>query len=139
VTYNEFCDVLLDEDYAEVKTQVLDPTRVPGYVETAERRSEERKESEAVRAAVRRMGDVVYEHSQLCQRLCKEFAHMTHLKTVTVEQIQAALLQTGHSFETVDVERVVLFLTPGADLSAVNYVEFLKSVVASYHEMSKVR
>jgi len=142
VSYNEFCDVLLDEDYTtdmmkkkpELK-QEYDAT----YAQKATMRLDERAETNKVRNAVRSIGDVIYKHTQTFHKLFKEFSHMTHEDTVSCAQIQQALLQIGHDFDLQDVHRAVLFALPGVDPERVEYVGFLKAMVTCYHDLCAIR
>lgn len=142
VSYNEFCDALLDEDYTAdmIKTKApLNAEYDPEYAAKASRKAAERAETTKVRDAVRAIGDVIYKHAQAFGKIFKEFALMTHLNTVSVHQIQDALQQIGFTFNLDDVVRTVLFVMPHTDLEQVNYVEFLRAMVTSYHEMCAVR
>mmetsp|Transcript_39471 Transcript_39471/g.91614 ORF Transcript_39471/g.91614 Transcript_39471/m.91614 type:complete len:744 (-) Transcript_39471:155-2386(-) len=142
VSYNEFCDVLLDEDYttAMLKTKpALKQHHDPGYADRANEKLEHRTETDNVRAAVRAMGDVIYKKAAAFTKLFKEFAHMTHKETLSCEQIQEALRQIGHAFDVDDVRRCVVFVLPGVDPDHVPHVEFLKAIVTSYHDLSAVR
>jgi Ca2+-binding EF-hand superfamily protein len=138
VSYNEFCDVLLDEDYTTSMMKhkpPLDQTRDHHYAGKASLRMQERAETEKVRAAARAIGDVVYKHTQTFFKLFKEFATMTHEGRVNYRQIQEALLQIGFEFELEDVKRTVLFVLPNADLGNIDYVKFLKAMNTSYHDL----
>lgn len=64
---------------------------------------------------------------------------MTHLDYVNCEQIRDALGRIGFSFEVDDVERCILFVLPGADLEKIDYVHFVKSLVACYHDLHQCR
>lgn len=142
VSYNEFCDALLDEDYTTsmLKTKpALKQHQDNAYSRMAREKLEQRVETDSVRAAVRAMGDIVYKHTQAFTKLFKEFAHKTHEQTLTCEEIQDALQQIGKSFDLEDVRRCVLFVLPGVDPDRVNYVEFLKAIVTSYHDLSATR
>lgn len=142
VTYNEFCDALLDEDYTTSMMKMkpgLKQVYDDKYATKAAIKSEERAETEAVRGAVRAISDVIYKQSQTMHKLLKEFAHMTHEHTVTVAQIQSAMLQIGKTFSYDEVQRCVLFVLPQADLERIHYIDFLKAMVATYHDMCNVR
>jgi len=142
VSYNEFCDALLDEDYTThmLKTKpALRKQQDEEYAMKARAKCDERGETEKVRAAARAMGDAIYRHTQAFTKLFKEFAHMTHEQTVTCEQIQDAFNQLGLRFALEDVRRGVMFALPRVDPDRVNYVEFLKAMVASYHDLCGVR
>lgn len=142
VTYNEFCDALLDEDYTLTMLQskpVLDTTVDPDYAGRAQAKLLERTETEKVRKAVRQIGEVFYKHTGFQQKIIKEFTHMTHLDYVNCEQIRDALGRIGFSFEVDDVERCILFVLPGADLEKIDYVYFVKSLVACYHDLHQCR
>merc|ERR1719388_123639 len=89
VTYNEFCDAVLEQDYS---TQMLgskpklDPNGFdPVYAERTQEKTFERAETEKIRRAVREVGDVLYKHTSTVSKLFKEFAHMTHHQHVTLE------------------------------------------------------
>jgi len=142
VTYNEFCDALLDEDYTTTmlaSKPALDATHDPEYANRAHAKHKEREETEKVRKAVREIGDVFYKYTGKMHKVIKEFTHMTHKNFVTCEQIHEALLKTGHSFEVDNVQRCILFVIPEADLDKIDYVLFVKSLVACFHDLSACR
>merc|ERR1711988_1664417 len=138
VTYNEFCDAVLDDDY----TMTMMPPKAEmsgsydsSYMDRAKDKIFERAETEKIRRAVRIIGDVMYKHTSTMQKLFKEFSHMTHEQSVTCEQIHAALLKIGYTFEIADVQRCILFVMPEADMERIDYVNFVKSLVACYHDL----
>jgi Ca2+-binding EF-hand superfamily protein len=142
ISYNEFCDVLLDEDYTDSMLKCKPPLEThqdPNYAVRASVKSTERVETDAVRKAVREIGDVMYKKVNFQFRLFREFAHLTHLSVVSCEQIQYAFQQLGHSFDIADVQRCVLYVTPEANLDAIPYVDFFQSLQASYHDLANVR
>lgn len=137
VSYNEFCDALLDEDYTNsmLKTKPpLDQTTDANYDERCKRKLVERGETAEVRKSVRAVGDAIYQRQNVLYRLFREFKHLTHEDHVTCEQIQHALLQIGHTFDIADIHRVVLYIFPDADLNSVPYRELFKGVVATFHD-----
>merc|ERR1719160_601632 len=142
VTYNEFCDALLDEDCTcemmKSKTPI-DPRPDQAYNERAESKAKERAETDKVRKAVRAIGDVFYKHVGTTQKIFKEFTHMTHHNAVSVEQIHAALLKIGFAFDVEDVQRCVLYVIPDADLDKIDYVHFCQSLVSCFHDMCAIR
>merc|ERR1711907_36935 len=115
VTYNEFCDAVLDDDYTvdmmPAKAQMSQQFDA-NYMDRAKEKIFERAETEKIRRAVRIIGDVMYKHTSTMQKLFKEFTHMTHEQTVNCEQIHAALLKIGYTFEIADVQRCILFVMP---------------------------
>lgn len=142
VSYNEFCDALLDEDYTTemLKTKPpLDTELDADYVERASAKSVDRQETLEVRRAVRELGDRVYQRHSILHKLFKEFEKMTHEHTVTNLQIKTALTSVGITFKLEDIDRVILFVSPGGDLKQVRYVDFFKGLMASFHDMSAVR
>merc|ERR1712193_72412 len=142
VSYNEFCDSLLDEDCTNemLKSKpAIDNRSDPAYNERAALKAHERAETDKVRKAVRDIGDVFYKHVGTMQKMFKEFTHMTHQKFVTVEQIHAALLKIGFAFDCEDVERCVLFVIPDCDLDKIDYVHFCQSIASCYHDLCAVR
>jgi len=142
VTYNEFCDALLDEDCTceMMKTKPpIDPRTDSEYNMRAAQKASERTETDKVRKAVRDIGDVFYKHVGMMQKIFKEFTHMTHKNYVTVEQIHAALLKIGFAFDTEDVQRCVLFVIPNCDLDAIDYVHFCQALVACFHDLCAIR
>jgi Ca2+-binding EF-hand superfamily protein len=142
VTYNEFCDALLDEDYTVkmLKTKPgLDTSVDPSYSARAEQKSHERGETEKIRKATKEIGDVMYKHSGAMQKLFKEFTHLTHQNYVTCEQVCAALEKIGYPFDMEDIQRCILFIVPEVDLNCIDYVHFVKSLVACYHDLSASR
>eukprot|EP00929_Paragymnodinium_shiwhaense_P075599 TRINITY_DN3866_c0_g4_i1.p1 TRINITY_DN3866_c0_g4~~TRINITY_DN3866_c0_g4_i1.p1 ORF type:complete len:745 (+),score=213.71 TRINITY_DN3866_c0_g4_i1:102-2336(+) len=142
ISYNEFCDAVLDEDYTKSMLKTKPPLEGdfdPVYGERAMRKSAERLETDQVRKAVRELGDVVYKRMGFQQRLFKEFSHLTHLSTVTVDQIQYALAQLGQSFDVADVTRAVLYIMPQASLQAIPYVEFFRALNSAFHDLANVR
>jgi Ca2+-binding EF-hand superfamily protein len=142
VTYNEFCDALLDEDFTceMMKSKPgIDSTPDAAYSARASQKASERAETEMVRKAVRDIGDVVYKHVGMMQKMFKEFTHVTHQNFVTVEQVHAAFLKIGHAFDVQDVERCVLFVIPDCDLDKIDYVHFCQSLVSCYHDLCAAR
>jgi hypothetical protein len=142
ISYNEFCDVLLDEDYTNSMLKTKPPLEAQhdsNYAVRASVKSTERVETDAVRKAVREIGDVMYKKVGFQFRLFREFAHQTHLNYVSCEQIQYAFQQLGHSFDISDIQRCVLFVEPEANLDAIAYVSFFQSLNAAYHDVSAVR
>jgi len=142
ISYNEFCDVLLDEDYTKGMLQTkpaLNQAFDPDYAQKALHRAEERQETDKIRNAVRAIGDVIHKETQMFTKLFKEFSHMTHLQTVSWQQIHQALLETGHSFNPEDVYRTVMYVLPEVNPDEVPYVDFLKALVTSYHDLSNNR
>eukprot|EP00931_Biecheleriopsis_adriatica_P075181 TRINITY_DN49106_c0_g1_i1.p1 TRINITY_DN49106_c0_g1~~TRINITY_DN49106_c0_g1_i1.p1 ORF type:complete len:744 (+),score=187.06 TRINITY_DN49106_c0_g1_i1:106-2337(+) len=141
ISYNEFCDNLMDED----STNVMMKQRAPldqdagDYPGLARSKVMERNETEKVRKAAQAIGTSVYEHSATFMRLLKEFGHLTHESTVTVEQVQEALEGIGKSYALEDVQRCVNYVLPGVALDKIPYVDFLRQVVTSFHDLSGKR
>merc|ERR1712187_719525 len=137
VSYNEFCDALLDEDYTTsmLKTKApIDPNYDESYAARAQHKMIERTETGDVRKAVRQVGDILYKRQGMMIKIFKEFGHLTHEDTVTCKEIQHALKQRGNPVDLEDIIRTVLFVLPGVDLERVPYVELFKSMVASFHD-----
>jgi Ca2+-binding EF-hand superfamily protein len=142
VTYNEFCDALLDEDATCEMMKMkpaIDPRSDSEYNVRAALKAQERTETDKVRKAAREIGDVFYKHVGTMQKLFKEFTHMTHQNHVSYDQIHAALLKIGYAFDLEDIQRCVLFVVPDTDLEKIDYVHFCQSLVACYHDLSAVR
>merc|ERR1719428_1748048 len=142
ITLTEFRQALLDEDYTTTmlaSKPALDATHDPEYANRVHAKHKEREETEKVRKAVREIGDVFYKYTGKMHKVIKEFTHMTHKNFVTCEQIHEALLKTGHSFEVDNVQRCILFVIPEADLDKIDYVLFVKSLVACFHDLSACR
>mmetsp|Transcript_24164 Transcript_24164/g.53577 ORF Transcript_24164/g.53577 Transcript_24164/m.53577 type:complete len:743 (+) Transcript_24164:127-2355(+) len=142
VSYNEFCDALLDEDYTKHMLHSkpsLQKHFDGGYAERTSIRAEERSETDNVRKAVRELGDIIYKRARMTEKLQKEFGCMTHEKWVTNEQVRYALAQFGHVIDQEDIDRVLLFVLPQVDLNRINYNEFLKAMITSYHDVTASR
>ncbi|CAE8640930.1 unnamed protein product [Polarella glacialis] len=142
VSYNEFCDMLLDEDYTTgmmVTKPALNEDFDPNYAERAFMKSAERAETTQVRKAVKELGDVLYKKQGFLTRVFKEIKHVTHEDFVTCEQIQSALEQVGHPFHIEDIQRSVLYVMPDSDLDRVNYLELFKAIVSSFHDIAASR
>lgn len=144
ISYNEFCDALLDPDYTTsmVSTKPpLDKEFDEGYAEQCLIRVQEREETAKIRAAVRAAGDVVYKQTQIFPRLCKELRHVSHGASafVSAAQIADVLSQMGCNLSVEDLQRVVCYVLPQADLDNVPYMDFLKALGTSYHDVSAVR
>jgi len=139
VSYNEFCDAILDEDYS---SQMM-PTKPhlqqhvdPNYSQRVAEKSADRAETAEVRKACRELGDAVYQRHSVVLNLYREFQKMTHLPTVSNNQIKKALQSCGISFKLEDIDRVILYMYPDGDLKQVNYVKFFKSLIVSHHDFS---
>lgn len=142
IDYNEFCDIVLDEDYTLTMLQTkasLDATSDAKYEMLASATEGQRAEVEAVRNAVRRIGHVLYQRTHVVPKFYKECQHMTHLGHVTVQQVHSAFSRIGCHFEFDDVVRCVEFALPEADLQKIDYVDFLKTLVSGYHDMHNSR
>jgi hypothetical protein len=142
VSYNEFCDALLDEDYTTemLKTKPHLDTRFDAdYADRVVAKSADREETEKVRKAVRALGDVVYQKHGVLYKLFKEFEKMTHEHRVSNVQIKKGLTNIGVSVQLDDINRVILYLDSNADLRSIHYVSFFKQLMASFHDTSAVR
>jgi hypothetical protein len=140
VSYNEFCDAVLDMDYPSgsppgdlaLKVDLSD-----GYVDRARAKTAMRSETEKVRRAAYEMSAIVYQNPGMAMKLIKEFASMTHQKEVTVEMVHAALLRLGQALDLEDVERACsFFLGPGANLGAIPYFQLIQQINSSYHDLA---
>jgi hypothetical protein len=142
VSYNEFCDGLLDEDYTTdmLKTKPgVQTAHDQDYADRVLGKSIDREETNKVRIAVRQLGDVVYQRHGTVQKLFKEFQKMTHGNTVSNVQIKKALSAIGVTIKLEDIDRVILFLDPNADLRSVVYVNFFKTIMSSFHDINGTR
>merc|ERR1712193_43864 len=142
ITYNEFCDGVLDEDFTKEMLRPklgIDTNTDLEYNKRVADKALERSETERVRKAVRDIGDVFYKHVGMMQKVFKEFTHMTHHNYVTCEQVHAALLKIGFAFDLEDVQRCILFVVPDGDLQKIDYVHFCQSLIACYHDLCAIR
>jgi len=142
VSYNEFCDQMLDEDFpvGMMKAKApLNPNYDVDYADRAAYRVVERQETGAVRKAIRQLGDILAKRDNIMFKITREFKHLTHEDFVTVAQIGQALLQTGQSMEPEDITRAVLHVMPDVDLERIPYVALFKAVKTSFHEFSSKR
>merc|ERR1712178_608580 len=72
ISYNEFCDVIVDEDFTTdmLKTKPhLKQGYTGDYAARVEEKSADRQESTQVRRAVRELGDMVYQKHGIMNRL----------------------------------------------------------------------
>lgn len=142
VSYNEFCDVLLEEDFHQemLKTKPhLNQELNDGYKDRVSRKTQDREESAAVRKAVRELGDMVYQKHNMLNRLFKEFNTMSIDGHVTAFEMKKGLSSVGITFRQEDVDRVFLHMFPQGDLKRIPYVAFLKTLIASHHDFAHVR
>jgi len=142
ISYNEFCDAILDEDYTTemLKTKPhLDNQHDEEYAQRVAAKSADRQETAEVRKAVRELGDMVYQRRDILHRLFKEFEKMTHEHFVNSKQIKQGLQAVGITFKLEDIDRVILHMDPQGDLQKVGYVTFFKSLICSHHDFSMVR
>lgn len=142
VSYNDFCDALIDPDYSTemVKTKpVLESGFDTEYAQKAIAKSKGGEEIAQVRRAARNLGDMIHKRHGVLNKLFKEFDKMSSQHTVSNEQIQKALDSKGMEVKLEDIDRVILYMYPDADLEAVPYIGFFKEVIASYHDLSSIR
>jgi len=142
VSYNEFCDQMLDEDFPVGMMKAKAPLNLNYDVDYADRaayRVVERQETGAVRKAIRQLGDILAKRDNIMFKITREFKHLTHEDVVTVAQIGQALLQVGQSMEPEDITRAVLHVMPDVDLERIPYVALFKAVKTSFHEFSSKR
>merc|ERR1712072_806847 len=146
ISYNEFCDVLLEQDYpATAKySKVNDDRKLhqiadEEYTSRTQAKTLQRSEVEKIRRAAREITDAFSKKAGLTNKLMKEFSAMTHQKTVTVEMVHAAMLRLGLCFDLEDIERCVLFVLPGVDPAMIPYFELLQALNTVYHDLSTTR
>jgi len=143
ISYNEFADALLDEDYPAAYKDYPDRDlhKLPDdeYAARAKSKTLQRGEVEKIRRAAREITDAVSKRAGLTNKLMKEFSAMTHQKTVTVEMVHAALLRLGLCFDLEDIERCVMFVLPGVDPSQIPYFELLQALNTVYHDLHSTR
>merc|ERR1712098_404858 len=139
ISYNEFCDAVLEQDYTNDQSEKQHTLRTEmddGYKERAKAKTLMHSETEKVRRAAQELSAVVYSHANFNIKLMKEFASMTHMKTVNVEMVHAAFMRLGFAFDLDDVERAVsFFLEPGSNMDEIPYHTLLQSMVAGYHDL----
>jgi Ca2+-binding EF-hand superfamily protein len=142
VSYNEFCDMVLDEDYTTdmLKSKPNLKTELESsYAQQTSTKKGDRQETADVRKAVRDLGEKVYQRHGTLHKLFKEFEKMTYDNVVSDVDIQTALKAIGLTFKLEDIDRVILYVKPNSDLKRVGYVDFFKNLMAGYHDMSAVR
>jgi len=142
VSYNEFCDTILEEDFTAemLKTKPhLDSRYDPAYAQRAMNKTADSQESAAVRKALRELGDMVYQRHDVCNKLFREFQKMTHEPVVSNVMIKKALGSIGITFKLEDIDRCLLHNYPDGDLNKVPYVEFFKTLITSHHDFAMVR
>jgi len=142
VSYNEFCDALLDEDFPTKMMHAkpgVDPALNAAYAEKAKQKVEERQETALVRAAVRKMGDIIAKRENMVTKIMKEFTHLTHQDTVSLLQVHEALKKTGHEMDIENVQRAVLFVFEDVDLEAIPYVQLFQRFKTSFHDVAASR
>lgn len=114
-------------------------THDDAYATRASEKTAERTETNQVRKAVRDLGDVLYKKHGMIIRILKEMQHITHEDYVSSEQMMKALEAVGHPFRLEDVQRVILYLQPDADLESVDYRKLFQDAVTSFHDVSASR
>merc|ERR1719188_1025596 len=140
ISYNEFCDCILDEDWTDTMLKTKPALRHdvhPDYGQAARTKIVERAETEEVRKAVRALGDAFLKTDKVQTRFLRECGHITHHNTISCEGIQQALAVLGMTFELEDIHRAVLFLEPDADLQRVNQAQFVRDMRAAFHDMAQ--
>eukprot|EP00921_Rhytidocystis_pertsovi_P016000 GHVQ01025307.1.p1 GENE.GHVQ01025307.1~~GHVQ01025307.1.p1 ORF type:complete len:786 (-),score=103.06 GHVQ01025307.1:159-2516(-) len=140
VSYNEFCDVVLDQDFSSemLATKAkppLDREEDEAYDSLVGEKAVQLKEAEAMRKAVRNIQRVFYQHARLVSKLIKEFVRMTPKKFVNSRQIQSAMQNIGHTFPIEDVERCIAFLMPKTDFETIDYVLFVQGLTITYYNL----
>lgn len=140
VSYNDFCDVILEEDYTQkmlVKPKGMDMTGPnQAYAARTRQRTSERNETMEVKRAVHRLGELLYSRQGFMTRLFKEFKHYSHEGYLSCEQIHRAIVGLGHILTLEDIQRSALYINPDQDLDRVYYVEFFKAIQTSYHDFT---
>merc|ERR1712078_738636 len=100
----------------------MEPDSNPQYTERAKDKVLHREETEKVRRAVREIGDAMYKHSGMAQKLAKELAHTTHRSIVTLQQLHEACDRIGYTFELEDLRRCIVYIMgPEVDMSGIDY------------------
>jgi len=142
ISYNEFCDTLLDEDFpvGMLKTKApVDSRPDMDFAERALYKVVERNETAAVRKAVIALGNIVAKRENMLTRIIKEFRHITHEDVATLEQVSSVLLATGNKMDLEDLERAATHLMPTVDLNRIPYVELFRLVKTTFHDVPASR
>uniref|UniRef100_A0A0G4HCV0 Calmodulin n=1 Tax=Chromera velia CCMP2878 TaxID=1169474 RepID=A0A0G4HCV0_9ALVE len=140
VSFNEFCDVILDRDCTDGMLQSHAKTRIrlspdESYVDAVKETAENLGETDKMRKAVRSVQRVFHEKANATTKLLKEFVRMTTSPYVTSVQIQRAMKELGYEFCLEDVERCVAFVLPEASFDQVDYVTFIQALAITFHDM----
>lgn len=141
VSYNEFCDTVLDRDYSGSSmppTQTLDKSDLWSYKEMVMAKLMDRQETGKVREAVRAVGACLCGKVGRGIRLMKECGTVNIDCRVSDKEIQEALLRMGFSFHIDDIRRTALYLGH-YDLDKIDTNKFRQDVEATFHDMCSVR
>merc|ERR550537_1671694 len=142
ISYNEFCDAVLERDYHTDMLQRVEPLQMSvdeAYKQRSKEKTLMRTETEKVRRAAQELSKAVYQSSRLPKKLIKEFGTMTHQQTVTVEMVHAVFLRLGFHFDIDDVERAIGFFMPNAPKDRIRYFDLVQSLVAGHHDLAANR
>merc|ERR1712098_901736 len=85
ISYNEFCDAILEQDYHGhmlARQEPLQTTVDEEYKQRSKEKTLMRTETEKVRRAAQEISKAVYQSSRLPKKMIKEFGTMTHQQTV---------------------------------------------------------
>jgi len=142
VSYNEFCDAVLERDYHTSMLPPAEPLQMSvdeAYKARSKEKTLMRTETEKVRRAAQELSKAVYQSSKLPKKLIKEFGTMTHQQTVTVEMVHAVFLRLGFHFDIDDVERAIGFFMPNSPKDRIRYFDLVQALVAGHHDLAAVR
>ena len=52
------------------------------------------------------------------------------------KQIRKAFSEYGFEWDQTDIDRTCLFLIENADLNAINYIDYVRNIVISFHDLA---
>jgi len=140
ITYNEFCDAIMDEDYVQknAKPACVNVSKTEEYEKRASYQIKCRGEDREVRRAIRHLSEILHNRPGLTKRLRFELDKLVskdHM--LNAEILQSALLRCGYTMAHEDVTRCLEFICDGGD--SIDYIEFLIKFPATFHDFHAVR
>jgi EF-hand domain-containing protein 1 len=131
VTYATFCDAIFDESPHVILKPVDEK-----YTSEVLNAVDVRLETAKIRRAMKEIGGCVNAHYNLDKKLIMTLRNLCNGTRITSSKtIRAAFSEHGYEWDQTDIDRTCLFLIEHADLNAINYIDYIRNLVISFHDL----
>jgi len=143
ISYNEFCDTIIDENYGRdlvkknLSVKVSTEENMQEYARSARFQSLCRVEDVELRRAIRGLSEILHNRPKLSGKLRFELNKLVAKDgLLTPEILRSGLIRCGYTFDLIDIQRCLEFISPNQDI---DFISFLVKFPATYHDFCRTR